>query len=223
MNDSQPNGCRKIFDLNDEGFFAVELFCGTGNLTLAMKHFLPNSYGVDHSVKQQSVKIIPLDLSQHASQQLVRDWCTSSKCAWVHFGVPCGTSSRARLKRMSAKRHGPPPLRSARFPDGLPGLKGVSLRRVQQANLLYSFMADLILELDKHSICWTVENPWTSFLWETSYWRKVHRRKPVYCELHNCMFGGERLKRTCLASNNVAIMELHLLCDGQHTHKPWTF
>ena len=37
------------------------------------------------------------------------------------------------------------------------------------------------------------------------------------------MFGGERLKRTCIASNNPAILQLNVLCDGQHVHKPWTY
>jgi len=36
------------------------------------------------------------------------------------------------------------------------------------------------------------------------------------------MFGGQRLKRTCLASNNKAIMALNILCDGRHEHAPWS-
>ena len=36
------------------------------------------------------------------------------------------------------------------------------------------------------------------------------------------MFGGQRLKRTCLASNNKAIMALNVLCDGRHEHAPWS-
>ena len=37
------------------------------------------------------------------------------------------------------------------------------------------------------------------------------------------MFGGKRLKRTCLASNSSAVMSLKLiLCDGQHEHAPWS-
>ena len=40
-------------------------------------------------------------------------------------------------------------------------------------------------------------------MWLTSYWVEVDTKlKPYYCELHNCMFGGLRLKCTCLASNN---------------------
>ena len=35
------------------------------------------------------------------------------------------------------------------------------------------------------------------------------------------MFGGSRLKRTCIASNCSAVMSLAIKCDGQHTHAPW--
>ena len=71
-------------------------------------------------------------------------------------------------------------------------------------------------------IIWTVENPLTSLLWDTSYWKDIEKcTDPFYCELHNCMFGGKRLKRTCLASNSSAVMSLNILCDGQHEHAPW--
>ena len=36
------------------------------------------------------------------------------------------------------------------------------------------------------------------------------------------MFGGSRLKRTCIASNCSAIMSLAIKCDGQHSHAPWS-
>jgi len=36
------------------------------------------------------------------------------------------------------------------------------------------------------------------------------------------MFGGLHLKRTCLASNNKAIMALNILCTGGHEHAPWS-
>ena len=59
--------------------------------------------------------------------------------------------------------------------------------------------------------------------WETSYWRDIAAETdPLYCQLLNCMFGGQRLKRTYLASNNRAIMALKVLCDGRHNHAPWS-
>ena len=210
-------------ELGSSGYFCIELFCGSGNLTFAMKHFFPDSFGVDHKVAKQRVKVICLDLTREDHQQLVTGWAVSGRCLWVHFGVPCGTASKARFKRLSKKRHGPPPLRSSRWPDGLPGISGVNLLRLRAANRLYRFMAELIFKLDAAGVTWTVENPWTSLLWNTSYWMRVAAcLQPHYCELHNCMFGGLRLKRTCLASNNKSIMSLNILCNGDHEHAPWS-
>ena len=210
-------------EFGSSGYFCIELFCGSGNLTFAMKHFFPDSFGVDHKVAKQRVKVICLDLTREDHQKLVTGWITSGKCLWVHFGVPCGTASKARFKRLSKKHHGPPPLRSSRWPNGLPGVSGSNLARLRAANRLYRFMSELIFELDKLNITWTVENPWTSLMWSTSYWVEVDTKlKPFYCELHNCMFGGLRLKRTCLASNNKAIMALNILCTGDHEHAPWS-
>ena len=186
-----------------------------------MKHFFPDSFGVDHKVGKQRVKTICLDLSVEANQQLVEQWCLSGKFLWVHWGIPCGTASRARFRRLSRKRHGPPPLRTDRWPDGVPGLSGINLVRVRLSNRLYAFMARLIPKLHQRGIIWSVENPWTSLLWKTSYWRRLEKLRPWYCELHNCMFGGSRLKRTCIASSCSAIMSLAIKCDGQHSHAPW--
>ena len=218
---NKDDSVRPQFGAN--GFFCVELFCGTGNLTYAMKHYFPDSFGVDHKVNKQRVKIVCLDLTREDHQALVEQWLLSGRCFWVHFGIPCGTASRARFRRLSRKIHGPPPLRNSRYPDGIPGVKGLHLIKLRAANKLYNFMRKLILLLDKAGVTWTVENPFTSLLWETSYWQDVEAAtSPFYCELHNCMFGGQRLKRTCLASNNGAIMSLNVLCDGRHEHAPWS-
>ena len=205
-------------DFSVSNYFVVQ-----ANLTYAMKHFFPDSFGIDHKVNKQRVKIICLDLSKEDHQQLVEQWALSGRCLWVHFGTPCGTASRARFRRISRKIHGPPPLRTPKFPDGLPGLKGVHAAKLRAANRLYSYMRRLIKQLHAAKVVWTVENPFTSLLWETSYWKDIAvATAPFYCELHNCMFGGTRLKRTCLASNSSAVMSLKILCDGSHEHAPWS-
>ena len=117
-----------------------------------MKHFFPDSFGVDHKVAKQRVKVICLDLTREDHQKLVTGWITSGKCLWVHFGIPCGTASKARFKRLSKKHHGPPPLRSSRWPNGLPNVSGSNLARLRAANRLYRFMSELIFELDKLNI-----------------------------------------------------------------------
>ena len=53
-----------------------------------MKHFFPDSFGVDHKVSKQKVKVICLDLTKEDHQALVEQWALSGKCLWVHFGVP---------------------------------------------------------------------------------------------------------------------------------------
>ena len=102
-------------------------------------------------------------------------------------------------------------------------MRGLHLIKLRAANGLYSFMRKLFLLLDKAGIVWTVENPFTSLLWETSYRREIAAETdPFYCELHNCMFGGQRMKRTCLASNNKAIMALNVPCNSRHAYAPWS-
>ena len=174
-------------------------------------------------MSKQRIKVICLDLTKADHQKLVEEWVLSGRCLWAHFGVPCGTASRARLRRLNKRVHGPPPLRSSTYPDGIPGISGLHLVKLRAANRLYSFMRKLIKLMQQKGIIWTVENPLTSLLWETSYWLDIaEATDPYYCELHNCMFGGERLKRTCLASNCSAIMALNVLCDGSHEHAPWS-
>ena len=133
--------------LGESGYFCMELFCGSGNLTYAMKHFVPDTFGVDHKVTKQRVKIICLDLSKEDHQALMEQWALSGRCLWVYFGVPCGTASRARFRRISRRNHGPPPLRSSKFPDGLPGVKGIHAIKLHAANRLYSYMRKLIKQL----------------------------------------------------------------------------
>ena len=43
--------------LGESGYFCIGLFCGSGNLTYAMKHFFPDSF-VDHKVGKQRVKTV---------------------------------------------------------------------------------------------------------------------------------------------------------------------
>ena len=150
-NSSQP----EVPHLGEAGYFCIELSCGSGNLTYAMKHFFPDSFGVDHKVGKQRVTTICLYLSVDSNQQLVEQWCLSGRCLWVHWGIPCGTASRARFRRVSRKSHGPPPLRSDRWPDGVPFLKGLNLVRVRLSNRLYSFMSRLIPKLHQRNIVWT--------------------------------------------------------------------
>ena len=205
-------------------FFCIELFAGSAGLTFAMKHFFKQSFGVDHKSGAAKARVVCLGRTIKTNQDLVREWALSPQCLWVHSGVPCGTASKARQIRMSKRSHGPPPLRSIRWPLGLPGISGTALAKVRSANILYAFTCQLCIDLDKAGKIWTLENPWSSLLWKTPYWERVEAAtNPFMVELDYCMFGGSRKKHTCLATNCSDLMALNIVCDNQHDHAPWEF
>ena len=131
------------------------------------------------------------------SQELVKSWITSGQCCYLHLGIPCGTSSRAR-----EIPGGPPPVRSESFPEGLSGLKPHESERVQKANSVYSFACSLILLCAQFAVEWSLEQPHRSLFWKTVWWRAVLQHlRPYFIFFANCMHGGARPKRTCLATS----------------------
>ena len=100
--------------------FAIEFCSGTGGLTA--------QEGRDEG-------IIWSWQSGHGIEQSTN--CESrpgNKCKYCHFGLPCRTTSRAREIPMSSKHHGPKPLRSDEFPDGIPNLTQKDKERLDLAN-----------------------------------------------------------------------------------------
>ena len=208
-----------------DGCFGIELFCGTAGLTACIRTLFPDSFGVDHKVKQPKSQVICLDLQKPEVQKMVMQWASDPKCVWVHFGVPCGTASRARERRMSKTHFGPRPMRSKHFPDGLPPhlLTQNSRDRLRAANRLYLFMQKLILSLPATTV-WTIENPLRSWLWQTSYFDAITQQTSVFFfQFDMCMFGGSRLKRTGIATNCEHLECFAMQCDDLHEHAPYEF
>ena len=132
---------------------------------------------------------------------------------------PCGTASQAR----KAGDGGPPPLRSSRWPDGLPGLSQVDEFRVQQANLTYQLVADVVRWCLKHQRIFAVENPLNSLFWQTSFWQSVSQ-SVHYVSFDHCAYGGQRQKQTAIAHNCAAFASLARFCPGPERakqHLPW--
>ena len=70
--------------LGEAGFYCIELCCGSGNLTFAMKHFFPDSFGIDHKVGKQKVRVICLDLTDEDNQALVEQWAMDENaCGFI--------------------------------------------------------------------------------------------------------------------------------------------
>ena len=91
---------------------------------------------------ESKVSFLPVDLSSLSSHRLIDDLVHQVRPLWIHFGIPCGTASRARQLPLSAKARArgvpqPRPLRSAKFPLGLPDLSPSETARVESANAVY--------------------------------------------------------------------------------------
>ena len=99
----------------------IEIFSGTGGLCAEVRRLgLGSSVGVDaHISKQVKSPVIRIDLTSEHGLSLVWRMLEQHNVVAVHMGPPCGTSSRARdIRRKSGPD--PKPLRSEKWPNGLP-------------------------------------------------------------------------------------------------------
>ena len=174
---------------------ALELFCGCGELTVALGAAGFNAIGVDCKYNKDTPKgpYLVMDLSSDEAVQTILQLIVDKKVVLVHLAPPCGTASRAReIKR---KGLSPKPLRSDQYPDGLPDLVGEDLKRVEQANKLYKFTAELICALERCKVAWSVENPTSSSFWKTSFMQKAVAEMVgtlAMVDFDMCMHGGGR-------------------------------
>eukprot|EP00435_Cladocopium_sp_Y103_P066125 s1579_g28.t1 len=204
--------------------FAIEFCSGTAGLTAQFQKLgMTASFGVDRIVKGAcKAPVVKLDLGTPEGEELAASWIRSKQCKYCHYGLPCGTSSRAREIPLGPDQHGPRPLRSDEFPDGLPHLEGKDKERLRLANLVYEAACRLILLCHTLGVHWTVEQPARSIFWLTSFWKTVLATiTPWIVTFHSCMYGGLRPKRTTLAGDLECLQELAAECTNQHVHLPW--
>ena len=206
--------------------FLLDLFCGTAGVAAAFKALGGEALGIDHMVDKRRVKgpVAKVDLTQKDGQRTVLSWIRDGKVDAVMLAPPCGTSSRAReipLPKRYRLRKGmqPVPLRSDRWPDGLPQLRGVAKLKVEAANRLYRFSKEVIDLCLAKGIPFVCENPKRSLMWLTEPFADM----PEQCRfqyIHACMYGSKRRKSTAFLMNFHA-ENLQTQCDEKHTHLPW--
>lgn len=214
----------------------IEIFSGSSNLSRWMYEQGFDVIAIDwkHNKHTSKFSAIDADLSSSPGQSLFWQMVLDLQPAAIHAGVACGTSSRAREKAipMALQKAGaptPPPLRSADCPMGLPNLKPHHQQRVDAANDLYRFVLEVLLYCIKHSIVFSVENPWRSWFWSVLVYlarqlsleacRTLNTLHSVLFD--NCMHGGLRQKRTRIDCTTAAYDSLSLDCDGNHEHQAY--
>ena len=211
-----------------KGALCVELCAGSAGLSAALRSCGFSICAIDCSSDRHRAQttILQADLCTVAGRQLAAQVLASPSLHFCHAAPPCGAASRARERPLKAReaallRARPKPLRSARFPDGLPNLSARDAERVAKANMIYRFVAEQATKLHSQGILVCIENPLRSRMWETKHVRALFAVGFNIVELHHCMVGGKRLKKTGLLCNHVCFKQLRLLCDGGHTHLPW--
>eukprot|EP00435_Cladocopium_sp_Y103_P036673 s3148_g9.t1 len=129
-----------------------------------------------------------------------------------------------------------PPVRSPRFPRGVPWASVAMKEKIAEGNAMSDFNAQVHLQCEKSDpvvFFWT-ENPDSSYLWRQKRYKKF--RNPAsqnVCRVDFCRFGTPWRKRTRLGTNVPKLRGLRMLCRcvtphqtlrGQHPtlKKPWT-
>lgn len=153
----------------------------------------------------------------------------------THFGLMCGTCSRAREQPVSQtlRECGAPEPRQLRDGHNVWGLHGLTpheQQRVDAANAVYRNMLQVLFALFTVGAIVTIENPTRSWLWPLlAALIKEHPNadfRKWYFNFHdvcfdNCMHGGLHKKGTRIRASDKAFTALALDCDGSHNHLPW--
>ena len=205
-----------------------ELFAGSCKLSKCLKLHGFSAVGIDHKkCKNRVGPRIVLDLSKPNSVDYLKGKIDQGGVFFIPMAPPCGTASRARDKPVPKwlQRRcvpSPPPLRSAEYPSGLPGLRGVHLERVELANACYDTASQVFIAGHERGIFVFIENPKNSYMWMVPSIAKLFNIAGVFFTcFHACMHGGSRDKQTALLHNCEELCKLGVKCDGSHTHKPW--
>lgn len=196
----------------------LELCAGSAKLSAACVAEGMKALSVDHASNRRVPRhrIMNLDLSNADSWAVLYRIIETHQVVWVHVAPPCGTCSRARDRPLGPDHYGPRPLRSLEHPWGLPHLTDSERSRVELANQL---TASFCSALRRKGICWSVENPGRSYMWELPPFIELSMRATFH-DFDACMHGGLRAKWATFLSNG-DLSDLCLRCDGSHEHLDW--
>jgi len=197
--------------------FFLEIFSGAAGLTAAALALgLPCLPPVDVTVSEYVT--CPTDVLQPPVAACLRRWIAAGSTAWVHFGTPCTTYSRAR--RLDG---GPPPLRTDACLNGLPGLSAHDRLKVATGTRLMHLTCDLIEALPPGRF-FTLENPWHSMIWlEPRLGKLLKDAGAARVRVDMCACGMPHMKPTAVVGTLPGLHALARACPGvsaTHTHVP---
>jgi hypothetical protein len=200
---------------------ALEVFCGCGRLTKALRQEGIPCDGLDivHGVDLFDVHVI------QKIKALIRD----KRIGFIWLGVPCTTFSIAR--------RGLALVRTLEHVMGLPGLSEKAQAKVNYGNKLLYITGQIATLASEHGIPWVIENPKSSRIWATPVFKRLGRlarfggqvaQKPCITELDFCQYGENWKKPTRLLAHGLDLSTVCRKCCAQsgrcsrtgHLHMP---
>ena len=189
---------------------------------------------IDHENNNAEVPIVSLDLTTPSGVAILWDILSSPSLMAIHLGLPCGTASLARERPVSKTlqeqgAQNPPPLRSAEYPLGKPGLKPFHQAKVHSANLLYALAIEILVFCCRRGVIISLENPTNSWLWAALTLLSAQHSEEAaqaYNALekvvfHACCHGSLRRKSTAWMGTKSVFTVLAAVCQNDHEHAPW--
>eukprot|EP00435_Cladocopium_sp_Y103_P018012 s3778_g4.t1 len=216
----------------------VEFFSGSGSFSQAMRREGFQVFPVDHQSNRFTPKVptFTIDLSNPAEVKVAEQLLRFTKPHAVHFGLMCGTCSRARERSLAPhlRRQGAPeplPLRDEVHLFGKPGLKPYDQLKVDAANTIYRHAIFLLQICCELQCIVSIENPARSWLWallallvkETQDEHFIQWYFALTATMFDaCMHGSTRNKSTTILGTAGVFDALGIRCDGKHTHQAWS-
>ena len=209
---------------------ALELCCGSANLSAALRLHHVNAIGVDYGRNPQTPKAptIQADISSPQGQKIVDQAEEDMHADIVHAAPPCGTASKARDKPIPLRFRlkgapCPRPLRSPDFPRGIPhGLTEIEQLRVDTANQIYDYVLAKCHNRHLTNKLFSLENPSTSYFWMLPEAISLMHLPGVYViDFQQCAHGGDRPVWRRWVTNIHGMLELVASCPGvsnSHVH-----
>ena len=195
-------------------------------------------YPVDHLANRFTPKVptFTIDLSDPGEVKVAEQLLRFTEPKAVHFGLMCGTCSRAREKSLALplRQQGAPepvPLRDAQHLMGRPHLKPHDKLKVQKANQIYRHAISLLMICFELGCIVSIENPARSWLWpllamlvkETQHTEFIRWYFSMQSTMFDsCMHGSSRAKSTTILGTEGVFESLGVRCDNSHPHQGWS-
>ena len=195
----------------------MEIFLGTARLTRALlDQGLPCLPPIDVTICLMVP--VPFDVVDADRWDFFMQLIFLGAIMYAHFGTPCNTFSAARKDD-----GGPPPLRSAAFPDGLPSLAGDLWCSAFMGNLFRDRTCEACFVLAAMGCEFSIENPLLSLIWDTPLMNSLlSSTRAFISDFDQCAFGAPSMKPTrMMVTHQLLQKALIRHCPGrsaQHHH-----